>query len=176
MRLQFLGGLPDLLEQCLYFLIIIAALGVVSFVIGESIPRKWYHYDAFPFTPFAWEKNGQIYEKIGIRKWKDRVPDISKLVWFVVGKRVNGLHDVNNMRRLIQETCSGEMVHIGLALVSPAFMILMPGGYGAVAMALYAVANILFAAIQRYNRPRLAHMLNRLIAKQDKNKGDTPCR
>lgn len=42
---------------------VIAALGISGGIIGELLPRRWFHWDRFPYKTCAWEKNGKIYEK-----------------------------------------------------------------------------------------------------------------
>ena len=56
----------------------IALIGILAHVLGEALPRKWFHWDRFPYRTFPWEDDGRIYETMGIRRWKDRLPDKSK--------------------------------------------------------------------------------------------------
>ena len=53
----------ELLKCILY----VAAIGILANVIGKALPRRWFHPDRFPYRSFAWERDGRIYEKIGIR-------------------------------------------------------------------------------------------------------------
>ena len=47
-------------------------------------------------------------------------------------------------------------------LLSPIFMVLVAGRAGIVAMVLHVLGNVPFAIIQRYNRPRLVEILERI--------------
>jgi len=171
MQFQFLRHLPLPLEQFLYFFLIVVVVGAVSMFLGESIPRRWYRYDAFPYICYRWERGGAIYEKMGVRKWKDRVPDMSKYMKFIIDKRISGSRDAQSMKRLIQETCNGEFVHWVLLLLSPMNLIFLKGGYGVLATVIYALFNVPFIIIQRYNRPRLVVLLNRMTA-QPRRRGE----
>ena len=59
------------------FFLIAAGLGALAFFGGEKLPRRWFRPDAFPYRQAAWEQNGAVYEKLGIRVWKDIFPDMS---------------------------------------------------------------------------------------------------
>ena len=55
-----------------------ASIGLLFFIIGRILPKKWFDYNAFPYKAFDCEKDGKIYEKIAISKWQAKVPDMSK--------------------------------------------------------------------------------------------------
>ena len=59
---------PEAALQATISVGVIAALGISGGIIGELLPRRWFHWDRFPYKTCAWEKNGKIYEKMGIRK------------------------------------------------------------------------------------------------------------
>lgn len=44
------------LLKCFLYL---AVIGVIFFLLGRAIPKKWMHYDRFPYCPFPFEKNGK---------------------------------------------------------------------------------------------------------------------
>ena len=79
--------------------------GVLSFCVGQALPRRWFHPDAFPFRPFAWEKGGKIYERLGVRRWKDLLPDMSRIVPGVVKKKASLTRTPEAMALLVRETC-----------------------------------------------------------------------
>lgn len=60
----------------LYF----AITGIAAFFLGRILPKKWFRYDRFPYRAFAFEREGKLYEKLGIRKWKDALPDMSRIL------------------------------------------------------------------------------------------------
>ena len=68
---------------CFLYLII---SGIIIFLIGRIFPRKWIKEHKFPFKSFAFEKNGNIYEKLNVKKWKTRLPDASTIIHKVLPK------------------------------------------------------------------------------------------
>ena len=63
--------------DCVFY---IALIGIVCFLLGRLLPKDWFRYDQFPFRPFSFEKNGEIYAAWGIRRWKDQFPDMSEIL------------------------------------------------------------------------------------------------
>lgn len=57
--------------KCLIYL---AVTGLISFFVGRFLPKNRFRFDRFPFRPFPFEKNGDIYLKVGVKKWKEKVP------------------------------------------------------------------------------------------------------
>ena len=66
--------------------IYIAVVGMIAFVIGLALPRKWFCEDKFPYKEYSWERGGAFYRKFHITKWKDSVPDMSKICRFMTPK------------------------------------------------------------------------------------------
>jgi len=166
--LMFTSGesyLHDVLPKPIYlflrFASIVGTAGIPAFFLGEKLPRTMFNPDSFPFRSYAWEQEGRIYEKIGIQKWKTHIPDMSKYITRTFSKQGNMMRDPNHLRRLVLETCSAELVHWYLILVSPVFAILMDE-LGLLSMLIYIVGNLLFVIIQRYNRPRVQKIIQRI--------------
>ena len=136
--------------------------GIVMRYIGNLYDRKWFLWDKFPFRPFSWEKSGKLYRKLRVKKWKDRVPDASKRYKDMYEKKGNMKPDKENLRRLIQETCVAEIVHYQLIVLCLPFLRIWPGLGGIICFCLAIIGNLVFAIIQRYNRPRLIKALERL--------------
>ena len=74
--------------QLLRFLLTAAVMGLLAHIIGEALPRRWFRAEAFPYRAYAWEQNGKFYQKLGIRAWKDRLPDMSRLMPDMVKKKL----------------------------------------------------------------------------------------
>ena len=167
MFFEAINGLPTPVAQLIKFLLLSLLVSSSGFLIGEMIPRRVYDYKAFPFKPFEWEMSGHVYAKIGIQYWKGYVPDISRMVKSVFSKRITNPRDPVCILRLIIETCNGEIVHYLMMLASPIFLCVLDGYYGIVGMFLFSViGNFPFAIIQRYNRPRLIELMERLSENQ----------
>lgn len=164
MLIRFFHLIPTAIEQFFLFAFIVIVVGALAFVGGELLPRKNFDYTAFPYRPFKWEKGGRIYEKLHIRKWKDHVPDMSKHVKTMFAKEIVSPRDPEYTRRLILETCVAELTHNVLILLSPIFPQYMTGVYADIAMLVYALGNVPFILIQRYNRPRLVLLMEKQLA------------
>lgn len=145
--------------SCILYL---AILGIIFFWIGEALPRRWIHPDQFPFRCAEWEQSGRVYDQFHIRLWKDKVPDLSRLLPDMVPKRLCTGEPCGQMGRLIPETCVAELTHDTLILTGFVCLWIWPGTGGTTVSLLWAVGNVPFIMIQRYNRPRLAHLAGRL--------------
>lgn len=146
----------------LYCVIYIAAIGIASHFIGNAFPRRWFRAEKFPYRSAEWEREGQIYTKLGVRRWKDKVPDMSKICGDMVRKEVAARPTAESVRVLIQESCVAECVHALLAVFSMPVVVFWPGAGGWIVWGLCVMGNLVFVVIQRYNRPRLLKMLRRL--------------
>ena len=145
------------LRRCLVYL---AAIGAVFFYIGRLLPGNWFYGDRFPFRCFAFERDGRVYEKLGIRRWKDKVPDMSRILPRVMlPKRLGWGVQPERVERMIQETCIAEAIHVLLCIAGLHCMQLWPGIGGLAAAVLNVLGNLPYIIIQRFNRPRLARLL-----------------
>ena len=155
------------LRRCLVYL---AAIGAVCFYIGRLLPGNWFRSDRFPFRCFPFERGGRIYERLGIRRWKDKVPDMSKILPKVVlPKRLPWGAQPERVALLIQETCIAEVVHIILFILGFGCVLLWgdgPGGW-IIALVYNLLGNVPFILIQRYNRPRLQRLMAAMDRQQD---------
>lgn len=147
------------LLQCALY---IAFIGITANPIGNALPRGWFRWDRFPYRSFGWEKNGSVYGKLRIREWKDKLPDMSKINSKMYRKRVDTRMSKENLVRLIQETCVAEMAHWVLILLSAAVLRIWKGLGGWIVYGLCVLGNLPFILIQRFNRPRLVHTLERM--------------
>lgn len=152
------------LDQLITAIQYMVFLSILSHVVGEALPRRWFRWDHPPYAPFSWEHGGRFYEKLGIRKWKDRLPDKSRYTRRTFTKQIQGHTDPDSLVRFLQETCIAEAVHWTLALLSFPIYSRVPTPFGIFATVMFFVGNIPFIMIQRYNRPRLLRLLERTIA------------
>lgn len=156
---------------CFLYLLL---LGLFCFPFGRLLAKISFRTDRFPFRAFPFEREGKLYEKIGIRSWQSKAPDISKLIPGIVPrKEMPRRPDAEALRRMINETCVAELTHILLCFAGLALLRLWPVAGGIVLFILYALlGNIPFILIQRYNRPRLQKLLR--ISEKRKGKESTP--
>jgi glycosyl-4,4'-diaponeurosporenoate acyltransferase len=113
-----------------------------------------------------WERDGLVYTRVGVRRWKGRLPDLGT----VFGGRRKELpthREPEAWRRLAAETRRAECVH-WLILVALPVEALIHGGVVLAPMAAYAlVANVPCIVAQRHNRGRLEALL-RSRARRDR--------
>lgn len=158
----------------LWTVLYIAGIGILANLIGESVPRTWFHWDKFPYRTHAWEKGGKIYEKIGVDRWKDHAPDMSRVMKNMVPKRFETFPTVQSVYTLIKETCVAEITHFILCLCGPVIYLFWFNGWGILIAVLYILFNIPFMIIQRYNRPALLALAKRLEVREERRKHANP--
>ena len=73
--------MKELLLNVLAFVVTAGIIGILAHILGEKLPRAKFDPEKFPYAPYAWEKYGKVYEKLGIAKWKDKMPDKSKFAF-----------------------------------------------------------------------------------------------
>lgn len=160
--------MPPLLLSFLLSVVYIAGGGILANIIGEALPRRVFRPESALYRPRRWERDGKCYEKFGIRRWKDHVPDMSR----VRKKKMVSKHlgteafpTAERVRILAQETCRAETVHAVLCLLSPLILLFWIGpwiGLGVAVVVVYVFCNLPFIMIQRYNRPPLVALEARL--------------
>ena len=144
--------------KCVIWLI---ALALLAHPLGQALPRRWFDGERFPYRCYKWEKQGRIYTRIGVERWKTLVPDMSRLLGDMVKKQLapDGKTDY---ALLVQETCVAECVHFCLGLLSLGAFALCRSGWMVCIVAVYILlGNLPFQIIQRYNRPRLLRLMRK---------------
>ena len=154
------------LINCIIYLCLTGALG---FVVGR-LSSRYHHFnpDAFPYRTFSFEKDGEIYEKLGIKSWQSKVPDMSRIVPSLIpSKNMSGTLSAKKLSVMLQETCVAEFVHYLLCFsgLYGCFHFLRPVS-ATVVYFLYLWTNVPCMIIQRYNRPRLKRVLNSCVRRE----------
>ncbi len=145
---------------------VIAVDGLTAFIVRWLLPEKWFN-NRNEF--FAAGKNERLFlEKIGIKKWKDRIPELGSFTAF----RKNKIRDPKNneyVSRYIAEANYGVAVHIAGIVFGFAIVFILPLKrcllFGVPVAIVNAVYNGLSLAILRYNLPKL-HQLYRINEKR----------
>lgn len=152
------------MTQILSFVVTVGVVGILAHIVGEALPRDAFLWNKFPYAPYTWEEQGKFYNrKFHIERWKDHLPDKSKVVKSTVEKSIHATQRTpEHLRRLLQETCVAEFIHWALLVCSPILLLTMQGPWSIVMTVLYGLSNIPFIMIQRYNRPRLARLYARM--------------
>ncbi len=154
------------LVNCIIYLSLTGALG---FVVGR-LSSRYHHFnpDAFPYRTFSFEKDGEIYEKLGIKSWQGKVPDMSRIVPSLIpSKNMSGTLSAKKLSIMLQETCVAEFVHYLLCLsgLYGCFHFLRPAA-AVIVYILYLFTNVPCMIIQRYNRPRLKRVLQSCVRRE----------
>jgi glycosyl-4,4'-diaponeurosporenoate acyltransferase len=128
---------------------------------------------AWLFTqfPVAWfnprrtrtaEHEERFYERcLGIKRWKDWLPDAAR--WFGGGFAKGSLagRDADYLGRFIRETWRGELCHWCALGCAPLFFLWNPWWADLIMVAYAVLANLPCILAQRYNRARLHRLLAR---------------
>lgn len=99
----------------------VVALDAVTASVSRAIPAKWLPAKAKLFSVGAKEK--RFYEKLRIRKWKDRIPEIGHFTGF----RKNKMGDPKSLayiERFLLENRYGEVGHFFSCIIG--FLIMLP--------------------------------------------------
>ena len=105
------GGEPWYMYLIMTVAAVIASIlidGLVAF-IGRRLPKRWMNPNNKIFVTSP--KEMKFYEKIGVRKWKDKVPELGGFTSF----HKNKLSDPWNneyVERYMLEACYGVIIHL----------------------------------------------------------------
>lgn len=139
-------------------------------IIVNKMPNKWFAVDNKHYQ--VSKRCQKFYEKLKIRKWKDKVWELGGLGGF----RKNKLNDPNNpeyIERFIIESNKGVLTHRIGYFVGFLGVFLFPLKYALVIGVPVAIVNlflnILPTMVLRYNTPKLQIVLKRLKRQSQKN-------
>lgn len=102
-----------------------------------------------------WEREGRVYERVGVRRWKDRLPEAGALFRGGVSKRCLPGRGETALAAFGAETRRAEYAHWMCAAGSPLFLLWNAPAVAAVMVLYGAAVNAPFIVIQRFNRGRV---------------------
>lgn len=138
-----------------------AAWSAVVGYAAHRLPLRRLDHDA-PLTRLrTWERGGRVYERLGIRRWKDRLPEFGAVFPGGASKRSLPWRDPPHLTRFAAETRRAEIVHWAIPVVTPLFALWNPAWLVGGMVAYAVVANAPCLIVQRYNRGRLLRVLTR---------------
>ena len=134
---------------------------VIGLVLGRA-PARWFSKDNFVTRIRHFERSGRIYQRLGIRRWKDRVPELGELFGGQSKRRLPLSNGTGRRLQLVafsSELRRAELVH-WLVMAGWFVLPLWNSAPWLAVMAAYSfLANAPFIAIQRYNRARIARII-----------------
>lgn len=143
--------------------------GIIAFLLGRLVPKKWFVSSLPPYRCLSFEKEGRFYDRFRIREWQDKVPDMSKISRRLMPPKALTRDLKERLPRMIQETCVAELTHGLLCLTGFYCFHYFPGVGGVVVWLIYVlVFNLPYMLIQRYNRPRLLRLYEYVISREQR--------
>ena len=98
------------------------------------------------------------------------MPDMSRIMPDMVPKRLDGIAKSETVDILIKEGCVAELVHQALITLGFVCVWIWKGMGGWIVSLLFAIGNVPYIIIQRYNRPRLMRLYKWLLAREQKER------
>jgi glycosyl-4,4'-diaponeurosporenoate acyltransferase len=151
------------LSKPVLVLVDIGAWAVFHSVSGYAVhraPHRWFEHDTRLTRPRRWERGGRTYQRLGIRRWKDHLPEAGGLFRGGVSKRRIPAGE-GGLQRFAAETRRAEWGHALCAACSVLFVLWNPLWIAAVMVGYGVAVNAPFIAVQRYNRLRVNRALGR---------------
>lgn len=140
----------------------VCVIGVVVGCAFAFIPENFIKKIRLPV--FKFEQNGLFYEKyLKINKWKNKLPQFSNIM--SIGFKKDSIKSLSSdyLNMFHTETIRAELSHIFLMILSPVYFI---GDKPLGIELFFAVGNLLgnipFIMIQRYNRPRIKALIQKI--------------
>lgn len=148
----------------------VVLMDAITATVCRLLPKKWANHEKKIFQVSAKEK--KFYEKLNIRKWKDKIPEIGQFTGF----RKNKLDEPNNLQyvnRFLLESCYGEIGHTvscfaGFAVLGLFFITPLWWGIAIPVAIVNAIMNLPSLFILRYNSYKLEILRKSIIKKQEK--------
>jgi glycosyl-4,4'-diaponeurosporenoate acyltransferase len=138
-----------------------------------NLPKRLFHPDHWVYRSHAFEKEGELYQTLfKVKSWKHLLPD-GGAVWRKKGYQKKHLEDYRdeNLEKFLVESCRGEATHIGPILLFWIFFLFTPFYVGWMMLVYSLIVNMPCIIVQRYNRPRIKHLLEKHPNRQYKKVG-----
>ena len=104
---------------------VIAVDGLFAFLI-RRLPAKWFAHDRKFFLVSQKEK--KFYEKLKIRKWKEKIPELGQFTNFHKNKVAEPFNN-DYLTRYMLEAAYGEVIHLTLCVVGFVIIFFYPLKY-----------------------------------------------
>ncbi|WP_110111935.1 glycosyl-4,4'-diaponeurosporenoate acyltransferase [Bacillus sp. CGMCC 1.16541] len=131
--------------------------------IGVQLSLAFLERDGWICKERVWERDGKCYEKIWIKRWKDKLPEAGGLYRKGFQKRTLKKYESSYLYRFLLETKRGELTH--WLSIPPAFLFFLWNHptVGVIMLVYGIIVNLPFIVVQRYNRIRLTKLLRKKV-------------
>lgn len=134
---------------------------VTAGYLGHRLPDRWLRRDRGPLRLSPPERSGALFRRIGVRRWKDLLPEAGGFFAGGVSKRRLPGHDTDGLERFELETRRAEITHLLVIAALPVFALWNPWTGMLVNLGYALAANVPCIVVQRYNRMRLERVRHR---------------
>ena len=124
--------------------------------IFQSLPNKWYNPDKKFFC--VSKKERKFYEKLGIKKWKDKILELGAIAGFRKNK-IKDSTDPDYLNTFLIESNKGIVIHLTNIIFGFSIMLCLPLKYAWVISFPVGCVNFILGLLPifvlRYNIPKL---------------------
>ncbi len=162
------------MQKVLISLIVVIGVNVLFASLTRLLLPKNVNPYAKIFKVHKWET--KLYLFLGVRKWKDKIPELGKLLVGFDKSKIANTHDNDLIMKFMQETIYAEVMHSLSAIFSITalftdiklcFLFSLPMVIASL------IINVMPIIIQRYNRPKLMLLYDRNKRIEEKRKEES---
>lgn len=158
---MLLSGL-DTLTMLILIFVLCPLIQLSGALIGRKAPDKCLNNNSWLYRTRKWEKQGKIYRNLLVHKWKGLLPDGAKHFKGDFTKKHLLSIEPEYIMLFIKESCRAELVHWLGMLPFVIFFLLVPPPVAGLLVIYAVIVNLPCIIAQRYNRPRLIKLYERL--------------
>jgi len=143
-------------------LVLVIIDAVCALFVRYCLPKKVFNPFLKIYNVPKWER--KFFEKVGIKRWKDKIPEAGQLFVGFAKTEVADMTNNDYVKKFMTETIYAEIMHWISAFLS--FLIIFIDLSLSLCVALpliigNMILNILPVMVQRYNRPKLMMLYKR---------------
>ena len=148
--------------------VLVIAIDALVATVCRLLPKRF--ADSSDTFYQVTQKEKKFYEKLKIRKWKDKIPEIGHFTGFRKNK-IADPQSVEYIERFLLEACYGELGHLWIMPIGFVILALFFISETWIALAvpvaiINAILNLLPVFVLRYNRYKLEILRKNLLKKQ----------
>lgn len=148
---------------------VLVVLGIVALLMRIFIPRRFWNANKKMF--YVSKKEIDFYNKLEIKKWKERVPEMGCSSGFPKNE-IKSL-EKDYLWRFLQENCYAEFMHYVVAILGFTVVFFLEGFdfiFATPILLANVILNIMPSIIQRYNRVKLKNIYEIVVKREEKLK------